>query len=540
MKPLNLDNKPCSPISSNCVIWQGPDISCINICKGDTVSDVVAALATELCTLLDQTNVSNYDLTCLGITACGPKDFQALIQLLIDKICELQGIPVAEARSTSACPDCLVSVAPCFIENGITTMQLIDYVQMIANKICDLIASIADLQQQINALTIRVEILENTPPPVFNIPTVVFNCQIGSLNAGTPYNVDLALQTYINSVWCPMSAALGTSTEILNAITQPCAFGTEITSNPDWTTTPTTLAESITNIWIVLCELYNSTITVTGDTTNTIDVNVTSGVITANILDTGWIDLNGFSYYSGPTTETLKPQARRIGNVIHFRGLVNIPIDDGTGAPLIWQYSFSPNVDTYYLSTTVAPATAGPGSVVLSTAGTVTFNQGNSVLPTTIIGAGETLDNSYTREFQIAARPIQIDNSPVTSSFLTAAFNVQITSAKTLLVSLPKNAEQNIFSGTAAFDTSHINYIVSHVRLNDYVPSFNNPATNVNSSSVSGTTGLDVSFNAAQTYPFSCNANDEQQVGGFRFSLDGLTAFVQPCTTDIPTAVVCP
>ena len=48
MKPLNLDNSPCSPISSNCVIWQGPDISCINICKGDTVSDVVAALTSSV------------------------------------------------------------------------------------------------------------------------------------------------------------------------------------------------------------------------------------------------------------------------------------------------------------------------------------------------------------------------------------------------------------------------------------------------------------------------------------------------------------
>ena len=47
MKPLNLDNKPCSPISSNCVIWQGPDIPCIKLCTGDTVSDVVAKLATD-------------------------------------------------------------------------------------------------------------------------------------------------------------------------------------------------------------------------------------------------------------------------------------------------------------------------------------------------------------------------------------------------------------------------------------------------------------------------------------------------------------
>ena len=561
MKPLNLDNRPCSPISSNCVIWQGPDISCINICNGDTVSDVVAALATELCTLLDQTNVSNYDLTCLGITACGPKDFQALIQLLINKICELQGVP-ADTKDASACPDCLVSVAPCFVQNGITTMQLLDYVQMIANKICDLIESIADLQDQIDALNIRVTILEETPPPTFTLPSLTPDCDLGVSSNGTPVNpatsqtIDIVLDALINddtNGYCVYTAALGEVADLYTAISRKCVNdGTPMLSTPGtfgslvtWVDDANydTVADAINNIWLVLCDIFaynSSTTAVTGSTTNTIDVTVTTGVIAANILDTGWIDLNGFGYYSGATTLTLKPQARRIGNLIHFRGLVTIPIDDGTGAPLIWQYGFGPNIDTYYLSTTVTPATAGPNSVVLATAGTVTFNQGNSVLPTSIIGVGETLDNSYTREFQIAARPIQIDASPVTSSILTAAFNVQITSAKTLLISLPKNAEQNAFSGTAGIDTSHINYIISHVTSGEFVPSFSNAATNVNSSSVSGTTGLDISFNPAQTYPFSCNANDETEVGGFRFSLDGLTAFVQPCTTDIPTAVVCP
>ena len=47
----NNNNTGCNPISSNCVIWQGPDIDCgsnFKICNGDTVSDVVANLAAEL------------------------------------------------------------------------------------------------------------------------------------------------------------------------------------------------------------------------------------------------------------------------------------------------------------------------------------------------------------------------------------------------------------------------------------------------------------------------------------------------------------
>ena len=67
MKPLNLDNSPCSPISSNCVIWQGPDIPCIKLCTGDTVSDVIHKLAIELCNIMDLLDVNGYDLSCFDL-----------------------------------------------------------------------------------------------------------------------------------------------------------------------------------------------------------------------------------------------------------------------------------------------------------------------------------------------------------------------------------------------------------------------------------------------------------------------------------------
>ena len=44
MLPINKKNGPCDPISSNCVIWQGPDLPCVDICYGDSISAVIAAL----------------------------------------------------------------------------------------------------------------------------------------------------------------------------------------------------------------------------------------------------------------------------------------------------------------------------------------------------------------------------------------------------------------------------------------------------------------------------------------------------------------
>ena len=136
MRPLNLDNSPCTPTSSNCVIWSGPSLGCINLCTGDTISDVVAKLATELCTILDTLNVSNYDLACLNLNTCAPSDFEQLIQLLIDKVCALENAPADPTNPPSTgCPtDCIVATKGCLIgpdePDGSDT--LINYIQAIA------------------------------------------------------------------------------------------------------------------------------------------------------------------------------------------------------------------------------------------------------------------------------------------------------------------------------------------------------------------------------------------------------------------------
>jgi hypothetical protein len=305
MKPLNLDNRPCSPISSNCVVWQGPTLTCIDLCAGDTISDVVAKLAEELCTLLDQTNVTNYDLTCLGVASCGPKDFQALIQLLIDKICELNNIPApAPEKSANGCPDCIVTVAECFRSGGTTTMQLLDYVQMIATKVCSLIDEIANINTQLTNLDNRVTVLENTPPPSFTLPSFVVDCTLadGTVVGGNAYAIDVILNALINDDvhgYCALTNALGTPTQLGSAVGGACiTASTPTLSNPpvpfgteyfgSWVNTPATVADAINNIWIALCDILKGSkqtvvaagtgVTVTSSTTG----NVTTYTVSAD------------------------------------------------------------------------------------------------------------------------------------------------------------------------------------------------------------------------------------------------------------------
>jgi hypothetical protein len=281
MRPLNLDNSPCTPIASNCVIWTGPSISCIKLCTGDTVSDVVFKLATELCTLLDQTNVTTYDLACFNLAACPPTTFDQLIQLLIDKICALENItPTATTTTTSTTSpgkstvvsDYLLTAAPCL---GGGTVGLVDYVNMIAAKICDLITQITIINAEINALDIRVTALETAPTPTFIIPSFTLQCDIGTiipvLAAGSTQDIDIVLQRFINEEWCPYKTVFGTSTDLSNAISSQCVAGTDLAlaaqyitpgvqmnvEYPTYVGTPTTLNEAVSNIWLALCDVRN-------------------------------------------------------------------------------------------------------------------------------------------------------------------------------------------------------------------------------------------------------------------------------------------
>lgn len=567
MKPLNLDNSPCSPISSNCVIWQGPDISCIKLCAGDTVSDVVHKLATELCTIMDTLKVSNYDLACFNLVACPPSNFEELIQFLINKICELQVeadatvIAVAAGGTKSASADTLVTVAPCFIVGTTTVMTVTEYAVAMGTAICGIINQITAIINSITNLDIRVTVLENAPPPVFTTPVVSVDCDL-SATVTTPgtYAIDIVVDALINDNtrgYCSLITSTGLPADIYAAVLSQCItdldisliYGTNFATAYAGSWVPTassiTIATTITNIWIALCDVYgySLSLSITGATTNTIETTVTAGpafVVSSKILDTGWVDLEGFGFYTGIETDSLRPRVRRIGNTLHFKGQLMIPIDNGAGVPLLWEYSTVPPIDTYYLSTTVTPATVGPGSVVLNTTGVLTFNQGSSVIPTTIMALAETIDDAYLKSDVIGFRRIQVDSAPVTSTILTTLGTITINDNKTLKIKILKNQEQNVFSGTAAYNTSHLNYVVSHVIAGDNVPDFANANTNINSNTGAGTIGLDLEYSATNVYPFSCNANSEQELGGFIFILDGLLAYIDPCTTDIPTPIVCP
>ena len=572
MKPLNYDNSPCSPISSNCVIWQGPDLHCIKLCAGDTVSDVVANLATELCTIMEQLDITNYDLSCFNLVACPPNTFEALIQFLIEKICSLEGIssdPNSGNKSSTGCPDCLVSVASCFIVNNITSMQLIDYVNMIGQRVCNILTTITELQDQISELDVRVTVLENATAPTFTMPTIAVDCTLQSSSpgpfigaGGAAIAIDLVLSALINDNtygYCALRTALGLPAALQTAVASQCitssstslVYGTPMATAyvGSWIGTPTTIADTLTDMWISICDIFdyltNFNVTVTDTTTINLEQSA-GGVISAKVQDTGWVNLLGFSSYmnSSPGTNYAYPQVRRIGNVLHFKGTLVIPLaTSGSGANVLpWVQTNS--IASYETSVQTKPF-IGTGGVILQPYGSISFNRNagagaDSVIPTSVLPTGYAIDGC-TAGWKIFNRVIQIATD--TSTMLSSLMTVEIDSGGKLIVGLVKGIEQSsINTSNNAYDTSHLNMIISHVNNGQSVPKFS-AGTNVLHSAPNGAlVPLTLPFLTASagTYPFACNANDEDEVGGFSTSLDGLMVFISPCDTIIPTPNPCP
>ncbi len=80
----------CIKTSSNCVTWNGPDIPCLNLCNGDSVTDVLYKLATKFCETLVLLDPVEYDISCFNYQGVYPAGFPELFQLVIDQICSVQ------------------------------------------------------------------------------------------------------------------------------------------------------------------------------------------------------------------------------------------------------------------------------------------------------------------------------------------------------------------------------------------------------------------------------------------------------------------
>lgn len=272
MNPIasNTADKGCSPVSSNCVIWQGPTLSCINVCNGDSVSDVVYKLALQVCALQTNAGLTDLDLTALvNVCQTTPEPahtLSAILGLLISKVVCLADIvaalPVSGASYTEptlALPTCLQ-----YINNQsvtVTSLMHNQYTLTLANKICSINGTVGTLTTQVGGLNTRVTVLENKTTAA--LPTVTQACLTGDSAAVA---LDVAINDLTSSL-CDLKGVLGTNAAITIAVGKQCtslsslpAIGQTGTMStiPGWQTTVSTMADSFTNLWLTVCDMRNA------------------------------------------------------------------------------------------------------------------------------------------------------------------------------------------------------------------------------------------------------------------------------------------
>ena len=265
----NTADKGCSPVSSNCVIWQGPDLSCIDLCNGDAISDVVYKVATKLCTIQTSLDLSNLDLSCLVsfCSATNPapttKTLSAVLDFIIDKVCCLNttiaNLPGGGSGFTEpnlALPTCLQYADPA---TGQTITQLVhnQYTLRLGNQFCSLKATVDGHTTTLATYNTRITALETAPG--LSLPTVTPNCILPA----TPTAMNVVLDK-LEEEYCGLRNVLGANTALTASIAQQCqglgaspALSTSgtISSLTGWNANSTSIASAVQNLWVVLCDM---------------------------------------------------------------------------------------------------------------------------------------------------------------------------------------------------------------------------------------------------------------------------------------------
>jgi len=325
MIPTNssISTNGCDSISSNCVIWQGPDISCINLCNGDTISEVTAKLAELVCDLIEEGVTSNplltgLNLTCLNIPGTTPTTLVPVLQAMVVAICTKNGSDLPPASYVQnnlpimTLPSCLIYDDPT-TGNPVTQLRLDLFASKIAERVCSILTSISYIQTTLTNYNTRLRVLETCVLPCSGsvaetqvVPTCIIN--VGQLTSVS------VLLLALEARFCALETAVGLPAAINLAISQgSCILSTTTTlansavtygSITGWNNTPINLAQTTQNIWSVLCDMYDAISSIQTRCCPSGCDGVLFGYTTSNILASNGT-ISGFNFnFQNTVTDT--------------------------------------------------------------------------------------------------------------------------------------------------------------------------------------------------------------------------------------------
>lgn len=272
MIPVATSNRTngCNPISSNCVVWQGPDIPCIDLCHGDTISEVVYKLASELCDLLDATSLTGLDLSCLDLNQA-PQTQKELLQVIIDTLCSLDGrcTTLEGGSGGGGSTSTIMATLPSCLQytnqqnDLVTQLPIDDYAELVAARVCTILANITAISTTVNNHESRITVLENTVTNnQSSIPQVLPSCVLPAVLT----DIDEVVEV-LEAEYCNLSNAIGGAEGALSVNSAVCTNLNNsaslsgqgpMSSLVGWNSTVSNLSESLQNLWITVCDIRNA------------------------------------------------------------------------------------------------------------------------------------------------------------------------------------------------------------------------------------------------------------------------------------------
>ena len=252
-------NINCIETVTSCSIWDGPELRCLDICKGDSLNDTIYAIARKICAAVSADDFSTLSLQCLvdklNATIPTERSLINILQLLIDNECKLADMisdleelitdPNAELDLDMKCLEVLDPFGnPIPVTQASLNQVLINAICDIKDDITSLNATVIDLQQQID----DIDTTPYTEPEFATCLTTGIKPLSGVVQEGF-------------QEICDFNDLVGTTSSIQTAISAQCSgLSTELQSTPGWTINPTSAAQSLNNLWIAFCNMRDRVI----------------------------------------------------------------------------------------------------------------------------------------------------------------------------------------------------------------------------------------------------------------------------------------
>lgn len=255
MRNLNKERNGCVPNKSSCIDWKGGNIPCLGIENGDCLDVVVTIIAEEVCRLAEPTDLSTLTIQCildrLDREEPSQRTLVNILQLLVDSDCYIYQLIDNLQNQIDAGGTPLVLDLKCLAQfdsfgNPLPyTEQTV--LQGIINELCSQKATLSALSGQITNLQNQVNNINTDPYTEPLISSCFFT------NRPTSQAVNLTAQEL-----CAYRSQVGTVPQFQTFIgLRDPDFNAYYQTFSGWIVSPTTAAQELGNMQIVLSDLFN-------------------------------------------------------------------------------------------------------------------------------------------------------------------------------------------------------------------------------------------------------------------------------------------